>query len=319
MAPTSTVLVTQPVHPSALKLIEAAGHQLIGPAGPAPLSAEDILLRLGSADGLLCHLTDTVDERVLAAPALRAVATVSAGMDHIDLIAARRHGVAIVNTPDVLTEATADFTIALLLAVARRIPESDSLVRAGGYQGWKLMDELMGADVSGATLGIVGMGRIGQAVARRAHAAFGMTILYHGSTPKPDIDREIGARRVPLDGLLAGADFVSLHAPLTDRTRHLIDGRALRLMRRHAYLINTARGPLVDEAALAEALDAGVIAGAGLDVFEHEPRVHPGLLENTRRVVLAPHVGSATARTRERMSHLAVQGLLDALARPAGA
>jgi glyoxylate reductase len=310
------VLITQAIHSTAVAKIEAAGHPVIDLASPTPLTAEELLRCLGPAEAVVCQLTDRIDERVLSQPALRVVATVSAGMDHIDLAAARRHGVRVVNTPDVLTEATADFTLALLLAVARRIPESDALVRDGRFHGWKLMDPLMGTDVSGATLGIIGMGRIGQAVAHRARAAFNMTIRYHSPTPKPDLPAELEARQVPLPELLACADFVSLHAPLSASTRHLIDARALRSMQPHACLINTARGGLVDEEALVCALSDGVIAGAGLDVFENEPRVHPGLLQRTERVVLAAHAGSATVRTRERMSLLAVDGLLRALAEP---
>jgi glyoxylate reductase len=310
------VLVTQPIHRSALAKLAAAGVEVTDLAGPAPLTSDEIVRRLGAAQALVCQLTDRVDERVLSQPGLRVVATVSAGMDHIDLEAARRHGVHVVNTPDVLTEATADLTFALLLAVARRITESDTLIRSGGFRGWKLLDELMGADVAGATLGIVGMGRIGQAVAHRA-GAFGMSVLYHSRRARTDLPARLAARHVPLPELLAGSDFVSLHAPLTEDTRHLIDAEALARMRPHAYLINTSRGPLVDEAALAKALAEGTIAGAALDVFEHEPRVHPALLERTERLVLTAHAGSATARTRERMSHLAVDGLLRALAAPA--
>lgn len=307
------ILVTQPIHRSALAKLADAGHDVDDLASPVPLTAWEIAEHLGSAQALICHLTDRVDERVLSHPGLRAVATVSAGMDHIDLDAAERHSVRVINTPDVLTEATADLTLALLLAVARRITESDALVRSGGFRGWKLMDELVGADLSGATLGIVGMGRIGQAVAHRARA-FGISILYHSRSPRTDLPGHLGARHAPLPYLLASSDFVTLHAPLTEATHHLIDAEALARMRPNAYLINTSRGALIDEAALAQALAEGTIAGAGLDVFEHEPQVHPGLLARTERVVLAAHAGSATARTRERMSHLAIDGLLRALA-----
>ncbi len=310
-----SVLVTQPIHRSALTKLIDAGYAVTELASPVPLSAEKITERLGSAQALVCHLTDRVDEHVLSHPGLRVVATVSAGMDHIDLDAAARHGVRVVNTPDVLTEATADLAFALLLAVARRITESDALVRGGGFHGWRLMDELMGVDLHGSTLGVVGFGRIGQAVAHRARG-FGMSVLYHARRPRPELPEHLGARHVPLPELLASSDFVSLHAPLTEATHHLIDAEALALMRPNAYLINTSRGALVDEAALAQALTAGTIAGAGLDVFENEPRVHPGLLARTERVVLTAHAGSATARTRERMSHLAVDGLLRALDEP---
>ena len=307
------VVVTQPIHDSALSRLAAAGLAVTDLRGSAPLAADEVLAVVASASAraLVCHLTDRVDDRVLASPGLRVVATVSAGMDHIDLRAARRHGVAVVNTPDVLTEATADLTIGMMLAVARRITESDTLTRSGRFGGWRLMDPLMGADVSGATLGVVGMGRIGRAVARRAHAGFDMRVLYSGSAPKDDLPFE--AEFVALPELLAASDFVTLHAPLTAETHHLIDADALAGMRPTAFLINTSRGPLVDEAALASALAAGTIAGAALDVFEHEPMVHPDLASRSERVVLTAHAGSATARTRERMSMLAVQGLLAAL------
>ena len=309
------VVITQPIHDSALRRLADAGLAVTDLRSATPLTPEEVLAALASANAqaLICHLTDRIDERVLARPGLRAVATVSAGMDHIDLEAASRYRVAVVNTPDVLTEATADLTIGLMLAVARRITESDHLMRSGDFGGWRLMDPLMGADVSGATLGVVGLGRIGRAVARRAHAAFDMPILYTGSAPKPDVATEFAGRFLPLPDLLGASDFVTLHAPLTPATRHLIGTETLALMKPTAYLINTSRGPLVDEQALARALAGGVIAGAALDVFEHEPRVHPDLAARTERVVLTAHAGSATARTRERMSMLAAEGLVAAL------
>jgi glyoxylate reductase len=308
------VLITQPIHAAAVARLRQAGHEVTDLRLPAPMTTTELLNHLADADALVCHLTDRIDEVVLSRRTLRVVATVSAGMDHIDLDAARRYGTRILNTPDVLTEATADFTLGLLLAVARRLPESDAVVRRGEFSGWKLMDDLMGADVTGATIGIIGMGRIGTAVAHRAHAAFDMTVLYHSSTAQPAVERACGARLVPMQELLAKADFVTLHAPLTAQTRHLIDAAALAVMQPHAYLINTSRGPLVDEGALVRALEAGVIAGAALDVFEHEPQVHPGLLARPERVVLTAHAGSATRRTREEMSRLAVTGIIDALA-----
>jgi glyoxylate reductase len=269
--------------------------------------AGDLAGALGPADAVVCLLTDRVDRAALAAaPALRVVANVAVGVDNIDLDAAAERGVVVTNTPDVLTDATADLTMALLLAVARRVPEGDAHVRSGRWDAWHLLPAQLGLDVSGRTLGIVGLGRIGQAVARRAAHGFGMRVLYHSRTRRPDAEAVLGVVHTGLDELLSISDIVSLHAPLTPATRHLIGARELARMSPHAILVNTARGPLVDEAALADALAQGRLAGAGLDVFEREPAVHPGLLARRERVVLLPHVGSATASTRRRMARTAL-------------
>ncbi|MST34739.1 D-glycerate dehydrogenase, partial [Acidimicrobiaceae bacterium USS-CC1] len=242
-------------------------------------------------------------------PSLRIVANVAVGYDNIDVAGAAARGVLVTNTPGVLTEATADLAMGLLLAVARRIPEADAAVRGGRFPPWGLFQELIGLDVAGACLGIVGLGRIGRAVARRAALGFGMRVVYAGGAPDPSDAWAAGAERVGFGELLARADFVSLHAPLTPATRHLVDEAALRAMQPGAVLVNTARGPLVDEAALARALTGGWIAGAGLDVFEREPEVEAALLAS-RRAVLTPHLGSATARTRLRMCATAVDNVL---------
>jgi glyoxylate reductase len=256
---------------------------------------------LPGADGLIALLTDRVDDALLdaAGPQLRVVANHAVGVDNVDVAACTRRGVVVTNTPDVLTEATADMTFALLLAAARRIVEGDALVRGGGWTGWAPTQHL-GADVGGATLGLIGRGRIGEAVARRA-AGFGMRVIHTA--------RSGG---VPLDELLVTSDFVSLHCPLTPETRHIIDARALARMKPTAILVNTARGACVDEAALAEALAAGRIAGAGLDVFEAEPQVHPGLRASAK-VVLAPHAGSATTSARRRMGEICATAVRDVL------
>jgi glyoxylate reductase len=257
-------------------------------------------LEVEGCDALLCLLTDRIDAEFLArAPQLRIVANLAVGTDNIDLAAARARGIAVSNTPDVLTDATADLAFALLLAAARRLPWADRYVRGGGFTGWR-PDLGLGLDVTGRTLGIVGFGRIGRAVAERARG-FRMDVIWHGRTSG-----------VPLDELLAQSDFVSLHAPLTNETRHMIGARELRLMRPHAVLVNTARGPLVDEAALVRALREGWIAGAGLDVFEREPALAPGLAD-LPQVVLAPHVGSATPATRDRMGEVAAENVIAAL------
>ena len=245
-------------------------------------------------DGLVPTPADAVDAAFLdrVGPQLRVVAHYAAGTDNIDLEAARARGLVVANTPDVLTAATAELTVALLLGLVRRVAEGDRLVRR--REPWRIAPTFMlGTGLAGKTLGVVGYGRIGRETARLA-AAFGMRVVY--------------TRRTPLDDLLAEADVVSLHVPLTDETRHLIGAEALRRMKRSAVLLNTSRGPVVDEAALVVALEAGEIAGAALDVFEHEPEVHPGLLDRDD-VVLAPHLGSATAEAREAMGMLVVEAL----------
>jgi glyoxylate reductase len=259
-------------------------------------------------DGLLSLLIHRVGERVFAAaPELAIVANHAVGVDNVDLAAAERHGVVVTNTPGVLTEDTADLTWALILAVARRVVEGDAFVRAGRWRGWR-PDLLIGRSLTGATLGVVGAGRIGQAVLERA-AGFRMRQLYASRSALPaERAAALGAERRELPELLAAADVVSLHVPLAAATRHLIDAAALARMKPTAFLVNTSRGPVVDEAALAAALAAGRLGGAGLDVYEEEPRVHPGLRE-LPNVVLLPHVGSATAETRVRMAERCVEDL----------
>jgi glyoxylate reductase len=257
--------------------------------------------------GLVTLLTDRVDAVLLDAfPSLRVIGNYAVGVDNVDLAACAARNVVVCNTPDVLTDATADLTMALLLAIARRVPEGERLVREGQWEGWSPW-LLLGTQVTGATLGIVGFGRIGRAVARRA-AGFGMTVL---ATSEHLSDASI--ENVPLDTLLARSDFVTLHVPLTDRTRGIIDARALARMKPGAFLINTARGPLVDEPALAAALVGGRIAGAALDVFADEPRVHPSLLA-APNTLLVPHIGSASRVAREGMARLACGGVADVLA-----
>jgi glyoxylate reductase len=252
-----------------------------------------------------------VDEELLAAaPRLRVVANVAVGYDNIDVPAATRRGVIVANTPGVLTDATADLTFALMLASARRLVEADALVRRGEWRGFSF-DLLLGTDVAGRTLGIVGLGRIGQAVARRARG-FDMEILYAGPRPSPAA-AELGARHVPMAELLAASDFVTVHVPLSTETRHIIDAAALASMKSTAILINTSRGPCVDEAALAAAIERGAIGGAALDVFEAEPAVHPDLLAS-RAVLVAPHIGSATHATRGRMAELSALAVAAVLA-----
>ena len=258
-----------------------------------PPSRTELLARVARADGLLALLTEKVDRELLdAAPSLRVVANHAVGVDNVDVPACTARGVWVTNTPDAVTESTADLTWALILAVARRLGEGERLLRAGRYKAWT-PTLLLGLELRGATLGIVGLGRIGEAVARRARG-FGMHVFHTTSRGG-----------IPLEELLARSDVVTLHCPLTAATRHLIDARRLAQMKRGAILINTARGPVVDEAALVVALESGHLGGAGLDVFENEPLVHPGLI-GREDVVLLPHLGTATHATREQMATMAL-------------
>ncbi|MDE2488372.1 MAG: D-glycerate dehydrogenase, partial [Alphaproteobacteria bacterium] len=257
-------------------------------------------------------LTDRIDDDLLAAagPQLKIVANVAVGFNNVDVAAATRRRVLITNTPGVLDDATATLTMALLLATARRLAEADAYIRAGKWKGWT-PDFFMGLDVDGKTLGIVGAGRIGRNTARKARA-FGMRILYCGRRRDEAFEAETGAQHRDRDALLAEADYVSLHLPLNEETRHFIGARELSLMKPTAVLINAARGPVVDERALVEALRSRTIWGAGLDVFEHEPELAPGLAE-LPNVVLAPHIGSATPATREAMARMAARNVIEAL------
>jgi glyoxylate reductase len=278
-----------------------------------PIDRQELLISLAAKPyvGLLCLPTDRIDGPVLdaAGPRLRVVASASAGTDHLDVAAASERGIVLTNAPEALTETTADLAWALLLAAARRVIEGDQMIRSGEPWAWSAQ-LLLGLDVHGSTLGIVGAGRIGTAVARRARG-FGMNLLYASRQDKSAMN-ELGAKHVPLEVLLGASDFVSLHTPITPETHHLIGSEALRRMKRSAVLINTARGSVVDETALVVALQDRQIAAAGLDVFENEPELSPGLTE-LDNVVLLPHIGSASVRTRSRMVQTASQGLIDAL------
>lgn len=273
-------------------------------AGDGPMPRGEMMARLAGKQALVSMVTDTVDAAVIdAGPELRIIANVAVGYNNVDVAAARARGIIVTNTPDVLTDATADFTLALMLAVTRRLGEGERMVRRGAWTGWAF-DQLLGMQLRGRQLGIVGFGRIGRAVASRAEA-FGMTVV-HASRPRP------AARDSGLDRLLSSSDVVSLHVPLSPETKHLIGQTELARMKRSAYLINTTRGPVVDEAALAWALRNRLIAGAGLDVYEREPEVHADLLA-LENVVLAPHLGSATTETRTAMADLAAGNVIAVL------
>jgi len=295
------VFITRRLPGDAVDRLAAAGHEVDVWREPSPPPAEALREHTAQADALLCMLTDPIDSDLLeAAPRLRAIANYAVGSDNIDVDAARARRIAVGVTPGVLTDATADIAFALLLAIARRLPEGEAAVRNGEWTTWE-PDWLLGRDVHGATLGIVGRGRIGDAVARRAEG-FGMTVVHHS--------RSSG---IPLDKLLEEADFVSLHVPLTPETRHLIDAAALARMQPTAYLVNTARGGVVDQDALAAALHDGTIAGAALDVTDPEPLPPDDPLLAAPNLIVLPHLGSATHDTRRAMAELAVDNLLAAL------
>jgi len=291
------VLLTRRVPSSILGLLEAE-HTVDLHSGDGPIPRADLLRRLADKEALVCLLTDKIDAEVMdAGPALKVIANIAVGYENIDVAAARQRGIAVTNTPDVLTEAVAEFTWSLILGIARRIAEGDRLIRAGGWNRWGL-DFMLGMELRGKQLGIVGGGRIGRAVAAKA-PAFGMKAV-------------IARRDMGLDELLVTSDVVSLHVPSKPETRHLINKRTLARMKRSALLVNTARGSVIDEEALVWALDERLIAGAALDVYEREPDINPAL-KNYENILLTPHLGSATRETRTGMAELAVRNALAVL------
>lgn len=313
MSGLARVVVTRRIPESAVALLRDAAEVWVSPHDRA-LTRGELLEAVAGADALVTMLHDRIDRQILdaAGPQLRCIANVAVGYDNVDVDAASEHGVIVTNTPGVLTDATADLAMALILAVTRRLGEAERLLRAGTPWSWDMFF-MLGTELAGKTLGVIGLGSIGQATARRA-LAFGMSVAYSGRhRATEEVERSLGgARYLELEQLLAEADVVSIHCPLTPGTRHLIDAERLQQMRPSAYLVNTSRGPIVDEPALVEALRTGQIAGAALDVFEHEPEVHPGLLE-LENVVLAPHLGSATIETRTAMAVLAARNAIAAL------
>jgi glyoxylate reductase len=272
---------------------------------------EEVLQRVKDKDGLICLLTEKVNDELLqAAPKLRIAANVAVGFDNIDVAACTKRGVVATNTPGVLDETTADFAWTLLMAVARRLGEGDALARSGNWKGWDL-DQLVGTDVWGKTLGIAGFGRIGRAMARRA-SGFQMRVIYTDAVRAPaEVEKELRAEYRDMNELLAESDFISVHTPLLPETRGLFDASKFQRMKRTAFLINTSRGPVVDEAALVAALESEKIAGAALDVFEKEPIIHPGL--RRANVVLAPHIASASLETRTKMACMAAENVVAVL------
>jgi glyoxylate reductase len=306
------IVVTRRIPDPAIDLLRGAGDVWVSPHD-RPLTTEELHAAVAGADAVVTLLHDRVDDAFLdtAGPGLRIVANVAVGYDNVDVPACAGRGVVVSNTPGVLTEATADIAFALILMATRRLGEGERLIRSRTPWSWSMFF-MLGTGVQGKRLGIVGLGKIGQATARRARA-FGMEIVYSGRRQAAtEIEAELDARFLPLEELLATADVVSLHCPLSAETRHLIGAGALGRMKPSALLVNTTSGPVVDEGALAEALRAGTIAGAGLDVFEREPEVHPALLE-LENVVLIPHLGSATVETRTAMGVLAAENVVAVL------
>lgn len=308
------VVVTGKIPLPGLDLLTSAGHEVVAWADDTPIARDELLRRVSGATVIVSLLTERIDDELLdaAGDSLRAVCNVAVGYNNIDVPACRRRGVTVTNTPGVLTDATADLAMALVLMNTRRLAEGERLIRRREPWQWGMF-MMLGTGIQGARLGLVGMGQIGTAVARRARA-FGMTIAYSNrSRVDPAVEAELEAVHLPFDELLATSDVVSLHCPYSPATHHLIGAAQLAMMKPTAFLINTARGPVVDEAALVAALEGNQIAGAGLDVFEHEPLIHDGLLDRDD-VVLIPHLGSATVETRTAMATLAARNALSILA-----
>jgi glyoxylate reductase len=304
------VLLMHPILDPGPSLLAEAAEVVPYPTN-RPLDEANIRQAAEGCVGIVSQVMDPIRETVLSTPGLKCVSNVAVGFDNIDLAAATAHKVMVTNTPGVLDDATADFAFTLLMAAARRVVEADNFTRAGRFHGWAI-DMMLGADVFGATLGIIGIGRIGRGMARRAKG-FDMRVLYYDPNAlPPEAQEQLGATPVDLRRLLSESDFVSVHVPLSAQTQHLLSKPQFEQMKRTAILINTSRGPVVDEAALVEALAARKIAGAALDVYEREPAVHPGLIPMPN-VVLTPHIASGTTRTRSEMSAMAARNMATAL------
>ena len=305
------VYVSRPIPEPGLEVLRKASCDVEVKPTDELVSKEELLEKVKGKDALLCLLTEKIDKDIInAGDKLKIIANYAVGYDNVDVESATNKGIWVSNTPGVLTDTTADMAWALMFSVARRIVEADKFVRAGKFKGWSAT-MLLGGDVYGKTLGIVGVGRIGASVAKRA-IGFDMKVLYTDVRPNVELEKETGAKRVDMDTLLKESDFVSIHVPLMPETRHLISTRSLKMMKPTAYLINTSRGPVINEEALASALRDKIIAGAGLDVYEKEPEVHPALME-LDNVVLAPHVASGSVETRGKMATMAAENVVAAL------
>ncbi len=310
------IFVTRKIPSRGIETLSAKGHIVAVNPEDRVLAKSELIafLKDDRYDAVLCLLTDKIDAEVLdaAGPQCKVFANYAVGFDNIDMKAAGERNIMVTNTPDVLTQSVAEHTFALMLAIARRIPESDRFSRAGKYHGWA-PELLLGTDVSGRTLGIIGLGRIGSRVAHHAVRGFGMPVIYFDVRRNEDFEKEFQAGYRPnVDDIFREADFISLHVPLLPATRHLVNAERLKLMKPSAYLINTSRGPIVDEAALRDALKAGAIRGAAIDVWEHEPELTPGLAE-LDNIILTPHTASATEETRQKMGEVAAENIIEAL------
>ncbi len=308
------VFITRKVFRDAIDILTSRQHTIDINDSDRILPVRELVKRAQGKAGLICLLNDTIDSVVMdELESLKVISNIAVGYDNIDIAAATQRGIMVTNTPGVLTETTADLAFALLLGAARRIPEADQYTRAGKFKNWQLMQAHMGVDVYEKTLGIVGMGAIGQAVAKRAKKGFDMRVIYYGLSRKERAEEEYDAEFVAFDELLAISDFISIHVPLTEKTKHMFSTQEFKAMKNTAIIINTSRGPVVDEAALVEAIKAGQIRGAALDVFEEEPSIHPELIKMKENVVLAPHIGSASIETRLRMAKMAAMNMVEGL------
>ncbi len=308
------IFITRKVFREAIDILKKDQHTIDINNTDRILPNRELVKRAHGKAGLVCLLNDRIDSKVMdELPSLKVISNIAVGYDNIDIAAATRRGIMVTNTPGVLTETTADLAFALLLGAARRIPEADQYIRAGKFKNWQLMQPHMGVDIYEKTLGIVGMGAIGQAVAKRSRKGFDMRVIYFSSSRKERAEKRFGAKFVSFDELLSKSDFISIHVPLTEKTRHMFSSTEFKRMKNTAILINTARGPVVDEAALVAAIKDGQIGGAALDVFEEEPTVHPELMKLEENVVLAPHIGSASIETRLRMSIMAAENMIQGL------
>lgn len=310
------IFVTRPIPEAGLNILRDKGHEVVvnEAARERAATQEEMIACIKGVDALLSVLTDKVTAEIMDAgfPTLKIIANYAVGFDNIDVEAAKQRGIMVTNTPYVLTDTVAEHTFALMLAIAHRIAEADRFSRAGKYHAWG-PELLLGSDVSGKTLGILGLGRIGSRVAYHAVKGFGMKVLYYDPKQNQDFEKEYGAVYIAsVDELLPQCDFVSIHVPLLDSTHHLINDERFKKMKQSAYLINTSRGPIIDEVALVAALKNGIIRGAAIDVFENEPQITPELKE-LDNIILTPHIASATRETRNKMSELAATNIIEAL------
>jgi glyoxylate reductase len=308
------IFITRKVFGDAIDILKKGRHTVDINDTDRILPSRELVKRAHGKLGIICLLNDSIDSAIMdKLPSLKVISNIAVGYDNIDIAAATQRGIMVTNTPGVLTETTADLAFALLLCSARRIAETDQFLRAGKFKNWQLMQPLMGVDIYGKTLGIVGMGAIGQAVTKRATKGFDMQVIYYSSSRKVNAEKAYEVEFVEFDELLSLSDFISIHVPLTEKTKHMFSVQEFKAMKNSAIIINTARGPVVDESALVEAIKDGQIRGAALDVFEEEPKVHPELIKMQENVVLTPHIGSASIETRLRMAKMAARNMVQGL------